>query len=78
MRERILTLASVWNKPETVNARKLELLDWSPALTSEVKETGERIMQEIHAADAAVSALKQPVKMFAKVEAGRIVAISPA
>jgi len=77
MQQKIRELSSMWNTKLTVNERKMELREWGPKLKSDIEVTRERILEEIRIADMAMIDLQGVVTFVAKVEDGRVVAISP-
>jgi len=75
VRAKVQSMSSSWGV--TSNKEKLLLLDWIQTLETEVSGCTAQIEGDIRVADLVVAQQREPVRMIAKVEGERIVAISP-
>lgn len=75
-RNNIHKLSSSWNKDTTINERKLTLLRTNEALLADVAVCRTEVQKDLRAADEMLAATKKPLAMVARIEDGRITAVS--
>jgi hypothetical protein len=74
MRQKVKSMSAFWNREVTVNSRKLELLEWSDKLVTEVTRFRDQIAGDLRSAEAILIDQRKPVTMLVKVENNQIVA----
>lgn len=75
-RNNIHNLSSSWNRDTTINERKLTLLRTNEALLADVALCRTEVQKDLRAADEMLSAARKPLAMVARIEDGRITAVS--